>query len=49
MILKSALKNVSTYDFAPSKDGVNAMNDMYDESARIIIELEKSFSDKKHV
>ncbi len=35
--------------FAPSKDGVNAMNDMYDESAKIIIELEKSFSDKKHV
>ena len=34
--------------FAPSKDGVSAMNDMYDESTRIIIELEKSFSDKKH-
>ncbi len=35
--------------FAASKDGVNTMNDMYEESTRIIIELEKSFSDKKHV
>ncbi len=35
--------------FAPSTNANEAMDEMYDESARIIIELEKSLSDKKYV
>ncbi|HSP88860.1 MAG TPA: hypothetical protein VLN45_12045, partial [Ignavibacteriaceae bacterium] len=34
--------------FAPSADGLTAMNDMYNELSELIIDIEKSVSTKKY-
>lgn len=47
--LKQTAEKCEFIRFAPQKDGLAAMNEIYNQSANIIIEIEKSFSSKKHI
>jgi hypothetical protein len=46
--LKNTAEKCEYIRFAPQKDGLAAMTEMYDQSANIIIEIEKSISTKKN-
>ncbi len=45
--LKTCAEKCEYMRFAPQKDGMSAMNEVYNESANVIIEIEKILSSKK--
>lgn len=45
---KSSAEKCEFIRFAPQADGIGAMNEMYDSTANLIIEIEKSLVDKKN-
>lgn len=45
--LKSCAEKCEYIRFAPQKDGISAMNEIYNDSANVIIEIEKTLSSKK--
>jgi hypothetical protein len=47
--LKDCVEKCEYARFAPGSDGSTAMNDMYNDLTKVIIELEKSLSVKKNV
>ncbi|MDR3627373.1 MAG: BatD family protein [Ignavibacteriaceae bacterium] len=47
--LKGCIEKCEYARFAPDADGATAMNDMYNDLTKVIIELEKSLSVKKNV